>query len=152
MSARLKLAHAITRKARLEAHRQVTSRRGVVINDSPLTLQLYGSTAAMRLDNDFYLSQWAKLYDETTGIVTGDVVMMHREHGDWVLHDVVADTAGVQQAQDHASAAAQTTFTLTAGPEPDVPNVGDAVVFLDPSGNLKVIFDSGNVAVLHAYI
>lgn len=87
MSGRVAVAREIKDAARRQARREQVGKLGRVTALSPLTVEVYGYSVPLTEDDDFDLSQWAKLYHSLVGIDVGDVVVMI-QHDEWVLQDI----------------------------------------------------------------
>lgn len=91
MSGRVALHESITRRARREADKGRSLRRGNVTQLKPLTLQLHSYGVALTEGEDFSLGAWMKFYDAVVGLRANDLVVVQQEGSDWILLDVVSD-------------------------------------------------------------
>jgi hypothetical protein len=90
MSGRLALADQVRQRAIKEAKRHQTGQRAIVVKVRPLTVEPFDYAQQLVVNEDFYLSQWAKWYHQRVGIRRDDVVMMHHDD-EWVLLDIISD-------------------------------------------------------------
>lgn len=113
MSGRVELAKEIKAAARRQASREQVGKLGRVSAVSPLTVEVFGYAVPLTEDDDFDLSQWAKLYDSIVGIDVDDVVVMI-QHDEWVLQDVRSekDVAAAFTAASDAPGDASRTFLV----------------------------------------
>jgi hypothetical protein len=91
MSGKVALRDSIRRSQSREARRARKLERGSVKATAPLTVELEHYGYLLTSANDFFLSQWARLYDHVVGISVDDLVLMEKGDIDWVLVDVVSD-------------------------------------------------------------
>ena len=93
MSGRLALKDALDKQTKRTIDRHQVIRRANVTKLDPLTVDVHGYDIPLTLDDDFELSQWGSLYQQSIGFSIGDLVLMHQELHDWTLVDVVSETA-----------------------------------------------------------
>jgi hypothetical protein len=87
---RQELVSAIRTQARRQATRARNVFRGVVVDTSPLKIELLHDDEVLTPD-DYELSQWIKSYDERIGLALNDNVLLSFERAEWVVFDVIAD-------------------------------------------------------------
>lgn len=146
MSGRIAIRDALDKHAHqaIERHRMI--RRANVTKLKPLTVDVHGSGIPLTLDDDFDMSQWMVLYQQSVGLKLGDLVLMHQEQHDWLLIDVVSDAvmSGALAGRTAQTFAITPGYTADRAMNPQATSLGEVATVL-----ATLIDDLKKAGVIH---